>query len=141
MSVLLTSYLIELNAYLLLLGAHVRPSALAFLLHSAFGSLSAQVISNDGAGMLHVEEIRCQGPLGRVGIMSALLALLLLLYRGSQLRDRHYELRSGILKGGQQVILRTFGSGLAKQKISLADIVDSERAQKLEDSGETVDSL
>lgn len=91
--------------------------------------------------MLHVEEVGCQGTLGSVGVNSPLLTLLLLLNRRSKLRNWHNKLLGGMLEVGKEVILGAFCGRLAQEKVSLADIVGSERPQKLHNSGQAIDSL
>lgn len=125
----------------LLLGrAHVGPPALALLLNGTFGSLSTKVIGNDGAGVLHVQEVRCERSLGGVGVMSALLALLLLLGGGNKIGgNRHHEAGSGSLERAEQIAL-TLGGGLTEKKVGLADVVLSEGAQKLQDGAQAANS-
>lgn len=127
---------------LLLLRGHVSPSSLALFLDSALGSIGAKVVGNDGAGMLHVEEVGGQGTLRGVGVVSALLALLLLLNEGGHVWDaRHHELGSGILKRVEKIALGALSSALAEQKVSLANVVIGEGPQKLQNSGESANSL
>jgi hypothetical protein len=128
-------------AYLLLMRAHVSPPSLTFFLNSSLGGFGSKIISDDGASMLHVEEVGCQGTLGGVGVNGSLLALLLLLNRRSKLRNWHNELLSGMLKVCKKVVLGAFCGGLAQEKVSLTDIVGSERSQKLHNSGQAIDSL
>lgn len=126
----------------LLLGrAHVGPPALALLLNGTFGSLSPKVIGNDGAGVLHVQEVRCERSLGGVGVMSALLALLLLLGGGYKIGgNRHHEAGSSSLERAEQIAL-TLGCGLTEKKVGLADVVLSEGAQKLQNGAQAANSL
>lgn len=119
----------------------MSPTTLALLLNGTLGGLRTKVISDDGSSMLHVEEVRSQRTLGRVRINGSLLALLLLLDRRSQLRNGHNQLLSGMLEVGEEVVLRAFGSGLTKQEICLANIVGSERSEKLKNSSQSPNSL
>jgi hypothetical protein len=131
-------------SYLLLVGAHLSPSALALLLNSTLGGLGTQVIGNDGAGMLHVQEVGGQRTLGRIGVVRALLALLLLLRGGRGhlgRRHRHENLSSSILEVGEKIRLGTLRGRLAKQKVSLPDKVVCEGAEQLIDGGQATDSL
>jgi hypothetical protein len=128
-------------AYLLLLWPHVSPTTLALLLNGTLRRLRAKVISDDGTSMLHVEEIRSQGTLRGVRVNGSLLAFLLLLNRRSQLRNGHNQLLSGVLKVGEEVVLRAFGSRLTKQEICLTNIVGSERSEKLKNSSQSPNSL
>jgi hypothetical protein len=123
------------------MGAHVGPSSLTLLLNSTLGSLSAKIVRDNRASVLHVEEVGSEGTLGGVGVNGSLLALLLLLNRGSKLRDGHDELLSSMLKGGQEVILGALSSGLTEEKVGLSNIVGSEGAEKLQNGGETTNSL
>jgi hypothetical protein len=126
---------------LLLMGSHVSPSSLAFLLDRTLGCLRAQVVRDDRASVLHVQEVRSQGALGRVGVNGSLLAFLLLLNRRSQLRRVNDQLLSSMLKVGKKVILRALGSRLAKQEVGLADIVGSERSEELKNGSQATDGL
>lgn len=110
-------------AHLFLGRAHVCPASLTFLLNSTLGSLRTQVIRDDRAGMLHVEEVWCQWTLRGVGIMSSLLAFLLLLNWRSQVGNGHDQLSGGILEVGENVSLGAFGGGFTEQKVCLADVV------------------
>jgi hypothetical protein len=121
--------------------AHVSPPSLTFFLNSSLGGFGSKIIGDDGASMLHVKEVGCQGTLGSVGVNSPLLTLLLLLDRRSKLGNWHNELLSGMLEVCKEVILRAFCGRLAQEKVSLADIVGSEGSQKLHDSGQAIDSL
>lgn len=118
----------------------MSPAALTFLLHCSLRSLGTKVIGNDGTGMLHIQEVRRQRALGCVWIMGTLLALLLLLNSGCQLRHRHEKLTSGSLKAGQQVTGSTI-SGLSEKEVSLTEVVRRERTEKLQDSVKTTNSL
>jgi hypothetical protein len=123
------------------MGSHVSPSSLAFLLDRTLGCLRAQVVRDDRASVLHVQEVRSQGALGRVGVNGSLLAFLLLLNRRSQLRRVNDQLLSSMLKVGKKVILRALGSRLAKQEVGLADIVGSERSEELKNGSQATDGL
>lgn len=92
--------------------------------------------------MLHVQEVGGQGTLGGIGVVSSLLALLLLLNRLLQLRGdtRHDELSCRVLKGAQQVS-PAIGSGLAEEQVRLANIVGSEGLDQLNDGVEAANSL
>src|SRR5258706_43566 len=70
---------------------HDRPTALTLFLDGTLGTLLSEVARNDGTSSLHVEEVGGQGTLGRIRIMSPLLALLLLLNRSllDPERSRH----------------------------------------------------
>jgi hypothetical protein len=68
-------------------GGHDRPPPLALFLDGTLGNLVAEVIGNDRTGCLHVKKIRGKRALGRIGIVSALLPLLLLLNRGLRGRE------------------------------------------------------
>lgn len=122
---------------------HLSPSALALLLDCALGCLGAQVVGDDGTGMLHVQEVRSERALGRVGVMLALLALLLLLDgRDHFVGDsRHHQLGSGILKVGQEVDLAALRGGLAKEQVGLANIVMDEVLKQVQDGSQATDSL
>lgn len=127
---------------LFLLRSHVSPSSLALFLDSALGGISAKVVGNDRAGVLHVEEVGGQGALGGVGVVSALLAFLLLLNKGSHVWDaRHHELGGGILKGVEEIALGALSSALAEQKVSLANVIIGEGPQELQNGGESTNSL
>jgi hypothetical protein len=92
--------------------------------------------------VLHVEEVGGQGALGGVGVVSALLALLLLLNEGRHVWDaRHHELGGGILKGVEEVALGALGSALAEQEVCLANVVIGEGPQQLQNGGESTNSL
>lgn len=65
--------------------SHGSPPTLAFFLDGALGSICAKIVGNDGAGSLHVQEVRGQGSLGSIRVVLALLALLLLLALWHQL--------------------------------------------------------
>jgi hypothetical protein len=129
------------SSYHLLVGAHVGPSALALLLDSTLGSLGTKVVGNDSAGVLHVQEIGGERPLGGVGVMSALLALLLLLDRRGEFGHRHHELSGGILKVGEDIAMADIRARLAEQKVGLADVVGSELPQNLDHHSESTDGL
>lgn len=128
-------------AYHLLVRVHRGPAPLALLLHGTLGGLRAKVIGNDGPGVLHVEEVGRQGPLGGVGVVRALLTLLLLLDRRAQVGHGVDELGGGTLKVGEKVAVGALGRGLTQQKVSLPDVVGSEGAEELEDGGEATDGL
>jgi hypothetical protein len=129
----------QISAHLLLMRAHMSPSSLTFLLDRTLGCLRTQVVRDDRASVLHVQEVRSQRALGRVGINGSLLTLLLLLHRRSQLRRVDDQLLSGMLKVGKEIVLGALGSRLAKQEVSLTDVVGGERSQELKDSSQATD--
>jgi hypothetical protein len=91
--------------------------------------------------MLHVQEVGGERPLGGVGVVGALLALLLLLNRSSHVTSNgHHELSSSRLERAEQVTL-ALGGGLTKQKVGLADVVLGERPQELQNGGQAANSL
>lgn len=45
------------HTHVLLRLAHGLPTALAFLLHSALGSIGTKISRDDGTGGLHVQEV------------------------------------------------------------------------------------
>lgn len=133
--------------YLLIGRVHVSPATLALLLDSTFRRTRAEIIGNDLTSVLHVQEVGCERALGGVGIMSSLLALLLFLTGSSRLylcgrsrRGHADELSSRILKVGQDVV-GTLSSGLSEQKVSLTDVVLSERAEQLQNGTQASNSL
>lgn len=119
----------------------MSPSSLTLLLDSALGSLGTEVVGDDGAGVLHVQEVGGQRPLGGVGVVSALLALLLLLNSGGHLGRGDDELGGGIVKVAEQVQLGVVRGVLAEEQVGLADVVLGEVAEQIQDGGEATDSL
>lgn len=63
--------------YLLVFWGHGGPSSGSFLADGAFGKLGAEVVRDDGARGLHVEEEGGEGAFWGIGVMLTLLALLL----------------------------------------------------------------
>jgi hypothetical protein len=128
------------HAHLLLGRAHVGPSALALSLNSTLGSISTEVVGDDGAGMLHVQKVGGQGTLRRVGVVSALLALLLLLSRRAQVAQRHEKLPSSGVEAGEEVGM-ALSRGLTQEQVGLANIVVGEVAEQLQNGLEATNSL
>lgn len=92
--------------------------------------------------MLHIQEVRSQGTLGGVRVMSALLALLLLLDGRCQVTNSvTHELGSGALKVGEKVAMSAFSGGLTEEQVGLTNVIGSERAEQLKNGGQTTDSL
>lgn len=121
---------------------HVSPAALALLLDGALGSIGTEIIGNDGAGVLHVQEVGSQRALGRVGVMSALLALLLFLSGLSHITNGHDELSGGIVKRVEEISLAAaLGGVLAKEQVGLANVVIGEGLEKLNNGAQTTNSL
>lgn len=58
---------------------HGSPTTLTLFLNSTLGDTFAKIGGDDGTRSLHVQEVGSQRSLGRIGVMLALLALLLLL--------------------------------------------------------------
>lgn len=126
-----------------LLGStHDGPAALTLLLNGTFRRILTKVVGNDGTSSLHVEEVRSQGTLGRVGIMSALLPLLLLLNGGllgyrERCRDQSSKSVADLIK-----VTSIFQIGsLAQEKIGLAKIILREALDKILDGQEALIDL
>lgn len=116
----------------LLLDGHGSPTALTLFLNSTLGHTFAKIGSDDGTSRLHVQEVRSQGSLRRIGVVLALLALLLLLNGGNG--DRHGNRpRLNIEDAEVLVLLRQTSQaivegGLAQKKICLREIFSGKRA-------------
>ena len=110
---------------------HGAPAALAFLLDSTLGGIGAEVLGNDGAGSLHVEEIGGQGALRRVGIMSSLLALLLLLNGRQDQCTCWWEEDQRIFKLTQLGADLEANGTLAQKQVGLAEIVDGKALDEI----------
>lgn len=67
----------DAQTHLFVMRLHGSPSPGSFGAHSSLCNVCAEVCSDDRARRLHVEEERCERPLGRIGIVLSLLALLL----------------------------------------------------------------
>lgn len=65
------------DTHLLVIRVHGAPSSGALRGYNPLCDTRAEILSDDRAGGLHVEEERGEGTLGRIGIMLPLLALLL----------------------------------------------------------------
>jgi hypothetical protein len=63
--------------HLLVLRGHGAPPSRSLITDSSFGSFSSEVVGNDRAGRLHVEEERSQRTFWCIRVMLSLLALLL----------------------------------------------------------------
>lgn len=71
-----------MSTYLLLDFRHLSPTASTLVRDFLRLSIGAQLLSNTGAVVLHVEEEGGQGALGSVGVRGSTLALLLLAHFG-----------------------------------------------------------
>lgn len=124
------------------MGVHGAPAALALLLNGTLGGLGTQVVGDDRTSGLHVQEVRCQGTLGRVGVVSALLALLLLVgSRGSDNSDGGQDSanigqETGI-EATNKLIDAVDTSTLTEQEVGLAEVLDRELLQQILDGRET----
>lgn len=140
--------LVSVVPALLLARSHVSPAALALFLNGTLGSLSTKVIGNDVAGMLHVQEVRGQRTLGGIGVVSALLALLLFISRGSRSNNRSdygrvngRDQRGSVSLEASKEVDLALGRVLAEQDVSLTNIVVGERLEQINETRETVDGL
>lgn len=115
-------------------------------MHGPLGRAGAQVGSDNGACGLHVKEVGGEGTPGRVGVKSALLALLLLLLRGRGSRlGRRYATQHGQrrLQVGERLIeAQIIGrGGQAEEQVGLAQVVIGKGPNELLDGLETAEGL